>query len=384
MEKSFENGIMTISGLPKRVDTTNATKVEDELLSIIEQNSPKGIVLDFSSLEYISSAGLRIVLKVKKTVENTRIENVSMEVYEVFEMSGFTSMIDVSKQRRTVDIKGASLVGEGFFSKVYRLDSETIVKQYIQDTSLDDIKRELNLAKQAFINGVPTAISFDVVDVEGKYGVVFELLDCGSLRDAIAENPDKQNYYIDKYVQLMVGINNTSAGDAQIPDAKEIALKKVDVIATILDPEDVIWLKDFINEIPDKDTYVHGDCHIKNIMLSGEELLIIDMDTLSKGSFFFELSLVYCTYVAFEQLYPGNNKEFLGVSKETTKIIMNAIYEGYFKDNSDEECLENIRRVKVLAYMHMIFWLSKFRPEAKEEISKSYEMLKEVKKTKLE
>ena len=73
----------------------------------------------------------------------------------------------IKKEHRKISIENAELIGEGFFSKVYRLDLETIVKVYIKDTSLEDIERELSFAKQAIIKGIPTAISYDVVDVDG-------------------------------------------------------------------------------------------------------------------------------------------------------------------------------------------------------------------------
>ena len=54
--------------LQGRIDSTNAPEKEMDIMGIIQENSGKGIEFDMSELEYISSAGLRILMKVKKIV----------------------------------------------------------------------------------------------------------------------------------------------------------------------------------------------------------------------------------------------------------------------------------------------------------------------------
>ncbi len=51
------------------------------------------VELDASELEYISSAGLRVLLKLKKAVGELTILNVNSEVYEILDITGFTSML---------------------------------------------------------------------------------------------------------------------------------------------------------------------------------------------------------------------------------------------------------------------------------------------------
>ena len=48
-------------------------------------------------MNYISSAGLRVIIKVVKQGKNVTVINVSPEVYDVFKVSGFTNFIDVEK-----------------------------------------------------------------------------------------------------------------------------------------------------------------------------------------------------------------------------------------------------------------------------------------------
>ena len=86
MEHYSDNGTVTIR-LCSRIDSNNAAEVEKEIFDRI--NSSASVILDAADTQYISSAGLRVVLKLKKTVPDSKIINASPEVYEIFEITGF-------------------------------------------------------------------------------------------------------------------------------------------------------------------------------------------------------------------------------------------------------------------------------------------------------
>ena len=104
------------------------------------------------------------------------VNNVSSEVYEIFNVTGFTEILNVKKALREVSIEGCEMIGAGGYGSVYRIDAETIVKVY-HNASLEFIEKERELSKRAFLLGVPTAISFDTVKVGEQYGVVYEICD---------------------------------------------------------------------------------------------------------------------------------------------------------------------------------------------------------------
>ena len=86
--------------------------------------------LDASQLEYISSAGLRVLLKLAKAVGDVTVNNVSSDVYEIFSVTGFTEILNVKKALREVSIEGCEMIGAGGYGSVYRIDAETIVRVY--------------------------------------------------------------------------------------------------------------------------------------------------------------------------------------------------------------------------------------------------------------
>lgn len=355
-EKNKETLTLFFEG---ELNSTNADRIEKEIDSILKKETFESVILDFSNLTYISSAGLRIVLKLKQTYDKVTIIEASLEVYDIFSMTGFTNFMDVKKALKQVDISNAEVIGDGFFSTVYRIDKDTIIKVFNRVSDPNQIERELKLAKQAFILGIPTAISFDIVKAGDKLGVRFEMLDCMSLKACVIAHPEKMVEYLNKYAELLKKINTTECFSPDIPHMKEAYQKKVEVIKPYLDKEHYTKLKKIIDDIEDRNTFVHGDCHFKNIMVQKDELLLIDMDTLSLGHPIFELAAIYCSYVAFDEDDPGNTQKFFGISSEDANKLYNALVDKYF--GKEDEVLKE--KIKLIAYTHMIWWNRINEPE---------------------
>ena len=97
LEAIRENDILTIK-LPERVDASNAAEVEADVDSVRNHDKPEIVVFDADELTYISSAGLRIIIKVVKREQSASVINVCPEVYEIFEVSGFTKFIRIERK----------------------------------------------------------------------------------------------------------------------------------------------------------------------------------------------------------------------------------------------------------------------------------------------
>ena len=90
------NSEETIIELVGRLDTTTAPALDKTINNDIE--GTKKLVLDFKSLEYISSAGLRVILGAQKKMQKLgtmKVINVCEEVMEVFEMTGFADILTI-------------------------------------------------------------------------------------------------------------------------------------------------------------------------------------------------------------------------------------------------------------------------------------------------
>ena len=82
--------------LAGRLDTTTAPALDKTINNDVEGTTK--LVLDFKSLEYISSAGLRVLLSAQKRMQKSgsmKVTNVCEEVMEVFEMTGFADILTI-------------------------------------------------------------------------------------------------------------------------------------------------------------------------------------------------------------------------------------------------------------------------------------------------
>jgi len=93
VERDFELVTLEITG---RLDTTTAPNLESVVSELSEDT--KELIIDMSGVEYISSAGIRVLLGAYKKMNSIqgkiRIEKANEMVYEVFEMTGLLEMLD--------------------------------------------------------------------------------------------------------------------------------------------------------------------------------------------------------------------------------------------------------------------------------------------------
>ena len=106
-----------------------------------------------------------------------------------------------NRPMREISVEGCEVLGMGGNGAVYRLDDETIVKVYFSKRrGPEEIDRNREITKSAFVNGIPTMIAFDMVRVGENYGVIYENINARSLSQEIAAHPEN----LDEYAHMIV------------------------------------------------------------------------------------------------------------------------------------------------------------------------------------
>ena len=253
--------------LKGKIDTTNAQEFEKGLMAAL----PKEI--DASELEYISCAGLRVLLKLAKAVGNVAVNNVSREVYEIFDVTGFTQILNVSRAIPEVSIEGCQLIGKGGNGSVYRINDETIFKVFNESKTLDYVKKSRKTAQTVFVHDIPCAISYDTVKVGNCYGVVYDLLNVKTLGRTIHSEPEKAEYWAEKAARLLRKLHSTEFADGIFGQASESVKGWVKTVEDKISADDAEFIKNAVDKIAIKrNTFVHEDFHSNNIMVKGNEL----------------------------------------------------------------------------------------------------------------
>ncbi len=344
--------------LDKRIDQMNAAQVEEELMVLPEKYPGAAIEFDAAKLAYISSAGLRVLMKVrKKAGEAVVVRDVSPDVYEIFDTTGFTQLLDVHKRMRELSVDGCDIIGRGFFGTVYRLDSETIVKVYKGKDSILLIENEKKMAQKAFLAGIPTAISYDIVKVGEDYGSVFELLNAKSFHDMVQKGIQPMEETVRQYVSLLKLVHQTELKKEDFPSFRERYLEYLEVIRGQLSDSQYEGLKKLISAMPEAETAVHGDIQMKNVMMVENEPMLIDMDTIGRGNPVFELAGLYVTYQEFTEDDPGNSMAFLEMPGEMVDELWEKILEGYFGFGNDDDRQRALLKIRLAAAVRFLYLL---------------------------
>ena len=322
------DGALSVAEVTGSINSDNAHEFEAALSG--EPSGAEGMVIDAAGLEYISSAGLRVLLAAKKRCKGKvfRIINVNNEVMEIFNVTGFSEIMDISRAVRKLSVAGCDRIGAGACGEVFRLDDETIIKLYYPKVRKDEIEQEKALAKKAFVMGVPTAISYDIVEADGRTGVVYELIRSKTVGELIRADEAHLEDYVDMYAAVCRQIHAIEAEPGQLPSFKDINRADIPNITGITE-EERAYLHRFLDLVPDRMNCLHGDLNINNIMVQNGECCLIDMGEFSTGTPMFDLSRILFS-MEFAAPPAGEFNGFYKMPQDTVRRILQLFLEKYF------------------------------------------------------
>lgn len=359
-QRSGEKLVVSLSG---RLDAATAPAFDSNL----DLQGIRELILDFLECDFISSAGIRSIMKANQAMMKCNgtlsLRNVAPLVFEVFELTGLSAILPIQRRMREISLDGLELFSSGVCGECYRIDSETVVKLYKDGVAPDIAEQEKQFAKAAFVMGIPTAISYDVVTCGSRTGVIFEFLDATLFSEVIRNDPQNLDQYAKMLVETAKTLH-TAVGDPKIlPNMKERMRGYIRDIDYLLNASQKELLIKKLESIPDDDHCVHFDLHSSNIMMQNGELIIIDMGDLSIGSYLFDIGLIYLIYGIPE----------LGISMLATKIpveqgveFWNHFEKHYFADRTEEERKyfhANKYFLASLRIIHVITFLTHVREE---------------------
>ncbi|MBS7792675.1 anti-sigma factor antagonist [Roseococcus sp. SDR] len=343
--------------LAGRLDATTASLLGQALVPGLQ--GVRHLVVDLDACPYVSSAGLRELLRAQRHIAagggSMLLDNVSGEVQHVLNLTGFSGLIPSRRKVRQIAIDGLEFMSAGVCGECYRLDRETIVKLYNEGIGADVAEKEKTFAKAAFMAGIPTAISYDVVACGNRTGVVYEMLDASLFSAVIRNDPGNVAEHARTLARIARTVHATPADPAVFPDIKESLRGYIDQLGFFLSPHEIALLHSKLAAIPDAETFVHFDLHSSNIMIRDGEPVIIDMGDLSRGHALFDIGLLAMIYGLPE----------LGLCELATKIpeaVGLALWENflscYFADRPPEERALFEANKHFLASMRLIYTIT--------------------------
>ena len=354
------DGNTVIAELSGKIDSTNAPQLEQELEEILRTHEESVLALDADSLEYISSAGLRVLMKIRKNQGGLTVINVSRDVYDIFDVTGFVDILDVKRKLRQISVEGCELLGKGGNGEVYRIDPETILKVYNEGAALEKIALEKQYATATFKEGLPCAIAYDTVKVGTRFGIVFELLNAVTVGKAVNETPDRIPEIGEMMGKLLRQLHGTEMRDGVLPKISDKMFGWIDYIEEkYLSHEDAELLREVVRAVPEKNTLLHLDFHEGNVMLQDGELILIDLDDVCVGNPVYDLCAYYIGHILASQSAPDAVEKSLGMNIENVAKIYTETMRSYLGTEDEAVLSAHNQQMQLFSLFWMIVYLGK-------------------------
>ena len=349
------NGDATFT-LCGRLDTSVSTEIKSEIdKNLATADNINSLTMDAEGLEYISSSGLRILLVLAKSYKNFKVVNVNPDVYDVLNMTGFSKIINVERALRQLSIDGCEQIGVGGVGTVYRLDGDTIIKVFREGTTIDEVRKEITMSKEAFVMGTPTAISFDIVKVGSQYGLVYELLNAETLSSCIKRAPERIDEYARQYANLFRQLHSIEVpADSNVPDAIEHERQQILHIRRYFPQESIDLLLQILDTIPTGNRLLHLDLQVKNTMMQDNELMLIDMGEMGYGHPVLDLGHAYSSMV----LLIGDYDKTIGIPRELGNKVWDLAINYYFEGLPEDVIEQRKAQIDVVARIRNFSWLA--------------------------
>lgn len=268
----------------KRIDSNNSGEFSKELEQLENNYDINSIVLDMTNTEYLSSSGLRVLLSTKKKYENTSLIGVDSGLYEILDITGMTQIMKCERKIKEYSIDGLEMIARGSTARIYRVDSDTILKVFTSDFDEPKIRREMEVSKEAFVSGIATAIPYEIVKVGDSFGTIYEMVKADTLSVTMHKSNEMNIEWSKKFANFIKEMHKVKLDTNKFLRSKDRYEGWEKVVLSMVDEESGKIYSELIDSIPEAETFIHGDCHPNNIMIQNGELLLIDMGEASYGS----------------------------------------------------------------------------------------------------
>lgn len=255
---------------------------------------------------------------------------------------------------KKITINEKQLLGKGGTANVYRVDSDKLLKLYKNEHTLEEIQLQKDIDRAATVAGIPCAISYDIVECDGQYGIIYEILSAPTTHEALVNFPDQREEYIKKYASLLKDLHEISIPNKPFVNKKVQKLASIERLKPYTSDEEYSLILNLINNIPESDTFVHGDYNLNNVMNTDKGALVIDLADCGYSHPIFDLATVHLWLIDMapfgEEFMLSNTGLTVAEAKNLWKVFINE----YFNDASADEIMQYENNIKVHAALSFI------------------------------
>lgn len=170
----------------------------------------------------------------------------------------------------------------GRTADVYAWDDGFVLKLFHNKFPVEDVEYEYKIAKAVHTSGIKSPAVEEIVQVNGRYGLIYERIRGKTMLSLLKHAPWKVFQFAELLAQYHFQMH-TCDFNAEVPEQKtkiQDKIKRADALPVYLKPK----LLTALGTLPGGNKVCHGDFHPDNILINEDESIIIDWIDASKGN----------------------------------------------------------------------------------------------------
>ena len=264
---------------------------------------------------------------------------------------------------KPISIGNLAPFAKGGTGECFRLDEDTILKLYYEGFPEERILQEKEGARTALVAGVPTAISFEMVQAGNRKGIIYEMAHGKTLAELIRENPERAEELGKVFAGIALTLHRAEVTRDDLPAVTAVIRQAAGKMAYVpaFVRERVFG---FLAELDRDRHYVHGDYHPNNVIMTKDGPMLLDMGGFSVGCPLFDPATAYFSLFESPEAKQGGRSSFNGLTREEAGAFWKGFAEAYCGGPASEQEKRMLRRIVLLKKMRFeILYGHRYSPE---------------------
>jgi uncharacterized protein (TIGR02172 family) len=178
-------------------------------------------------------------------------------------------------------MKKGPLIGTGRTAEVFAWGEDRVLKLFMEWCPQSWIEREERFSRVIYESGLPVPAVEDIIEVDGRKGIIFERVDGNLMLEEIGAKPNEASRYAEILAELHTSIHSHEMPD--LPSLRDMIERNIRQAKTLSDEERTRALH-VLNQRKDGASLCHYDLHPMNVIMSPQKPIIIDWMSACQGN----------------------------------------------------------------------------------------------------